>query len=54
MERDKLSNSAGENNPTLKFLENSALELKININESLDNLFKTINTSKQQYQGEAY
>lgn len=49
MERDKLSNSAGENNPTLKFLENSALELKININESLDNYLKQITTSKQQY-----
>jgi len=49
MERDKLSNSAGENNPTLKFLESSALELKININQSLDNYLKQITTSKQQY-----
>ena len=53
MERDKLSNSAGENNPTLKFLETRVLELKININESLDNYLKQITTSKQQYQKRA-
>ena len=50
IERSKLSNSAGENNPTLRFLANSALELKMSLNESLDNYLKQLTVSKQQYE----
>ncbi|MDC0957658.1 polysaccharide biosynthesis tyrosine autokinase [Flavobacteriaceae bacterium] len=50
MERDKLSSSAGENNPALKLLVNSTLEIKLNIIESLNNYLNQIIISKQQYQ----
>ena len=53
MQRDKLSNTAGENNPSLKFIVNSVLDLKNNITKSLDNYALQLTTSKQQYQGRA-
>ena len=51
MQRDKLSNTAGENNPSLKFIVNSVVELKTNITKSLNNYALKLTTSKQQYQG---
>ncbi len=53
MQRDKLSNTAGENNPSLKFIVNSVIELKTNITKSLNNYALKLTTSKQQYQGRA-
>jgi len=53
MQRDKLSNTAGENNPSLKFIVNSVVELKTNITKSLNNYALKLTTSKQQYRGRA-
>ena len=52
MQRDKLSNTAGENNPSLKFHCQQCLELKTNITKSLNNYALKLTTSKQQYRVE--
>ena len=51
MQRDKLSNTAGENNPSLKFHCQQCLELKNNITKSLNNYALTINDFKTTISG---
>ena len=54
IEQKKLSNTAGENNPQLKFADNTIKELKSNINKSLNTYLNQLSISKKNFQDRSF
>ena len=54
IEQKKLSNTAGENNPQLKFADNTIKELKSNINKSLNTYLNQLSISKKKFQDRSF